>query len=105
MKVFLDDERDAPDGWVKTRWPNEVIALLQAGLVEELSLDHDLGDDERGTGYDGLKKRSCFAVLCHPRSQCTPQTRPRGRECSRVYDPSRCLRPATGRIEELPSRY
>lgn len=33
-------------------WPDEAIALLESGAVEELSLDHDLGDDERGTGYD-----------------------------------------------------
>lgn len=33
-------------------WPCEAIRLLEAGLVEELSLDHDLGDDDRGTGYD-----------------------------------------------------
>lgn len=52
MKVFLDDERETPDGWVRTYWPAEVIALLQTGQVEELSLDHDLGDDARGTGYD-----------------------------------------------------
>ena len=54
MKVFLDDERAAPEGWVRARWPDEVIALLEAGNVEELSLDHDLGDDERGTGYNVL---------------------------------------------------
>lgn len=52
MKVYLDDERQAPDGWVRVFWPDEVIALLQTGAVRELSLDHDLGDDERGTGYD-----------------------------------------------------
>lgn len=52
MRVFLDDERQAPDGWVRVRWPDEAIALLQAGNVVELSLDHDLGDDDRGTGYD-----------------------------------------------------
>lgn len=52
MKVFLDDERETPPGWVRTYWPSEVIALLEAGHVDELSLDHDLGDDERGTGYD-----------------------------------------------------
>jgi hypothetical protein len=28
--------------------------LLDAGGVEELSLDHDLGDDRHGTGYDVL---------------------------------------------------
>ena len=54
MKVFLDDERSAPEGWIQVRWPDEAIALLRAGGVEELSLDHDLGDDEHGTGYDVL---------------------------------------------------
>lgn len=52
MRVFLDDERATPDGWVRVHWPAEAIALLAAGAVTELSLDHDLGDDERGTGYD-----------------------------------------------------
>lgn len=52
MKVFLDDKRPTPDGWIRTYWPDEVIRLLQTGLVEMLSLDHDLGDDSRGTGYD-----------------------------------------------------
>lgn len=54
MKVFLDDERVAPEGWHHVRWPEEAIALLDAGGVDELSLDHDLGDDEHGTGYDVL---------------------------------------------------
>jgi len=52
MKVFLDDERRPPDGWRLVRWPSEVIELLEAGGVEALSLDHDLGDDARGTGHD-----------------------------------------------------
>jgi len=52
MKVFLDDERPTPPGWVRAYWPEEVIDLLKTGLVTDLSLDHDLGDDQRGTGYD-----------------------------------------------------
>src|SRR5678815_7891 len=52
MRIFLDDERPTPQGWVRAFWPQEVIALLEAGGVTEVSLDHDLGDDERGTGYD-----------------------------------------------------
>jgi hypothetical protein len=52
MRVYLDDERQTPEGWVRAYWPSEVIALLETGNVTELSLDHDLGDDERGTGYD-----------------------------------------------------
>lgn len=52
MRIFLDDERPTPEGWVRASWPQEVIALLEAGGVTEVSLDHDLGNDERGTGYD-----------------------------------------------------
>lgn len=52
MKVFLDDERATPEGWVRVYWPDEAIDLLKKGYVEEISLDHDLGDDLRGTGYD-----------------------------------------------------
>jgi hypothetical protein len=52
VKVFLDDERATPDGWVAVRWPEEAIALLQTGEVSAISLDHDLGDDLHGTGYD-----------------------------------------------------
>ena len=52
MRVFLDDERRTPDGWVRVWWPDETIALLEGGEVTEPSLDHDLGDDARGTGYD-----------------------------------------------------
>lgn len=54
MKVFLDDERTTPEGWVRAYWPDEVIALLRSGQVTHLSLDHDLGDDARGTGYTVL---------------------------------------------------
>ncbi|CEO41595.1 hypothetical protein C0Z01_14685 [Photobacterium kishitanii] len=52
MKVFLDDERVTPNNWIRVYWPDEAIKLLKTGHVTEISLDHDLGDDERGTGYD-----------------------------------------------------
>jgi hypothetical protein len=52
MKVYLDDERATPEGWTRVYWPDEAIRLLETAAVEELSLDHDLGNDERGTGYD-----------------------------------------------------
>ena len=54
MKIYLDDERVAPKGWVQARWPEDVITSLKTGEVTHLSLDHDLGDDDRGTGYDVL---------------------------------------------------
>jgi len=53
MKIYLDDERDAPDGWVRLHWPSDVILVIKSGLeVTHISLDHDLGNDDRGTGYD-----------------------------------------------------
>ena len=55
MRVLLDDERSSPDGWVRVNWPEEAIALLKLGIVDEISLDHDLGDESRGTGYDVIR--------------------------------------------------
>ncbi len=52
MRIYLDDERPTPAGWVRVYWPDEAIALLETGKVDEISLDHDLGDDARGTGHD-----------------------------------------------------
>lgn len=59
MKVFLDDIRPEPNGWVRTYTPQQTIDLLKTGKVTDLSLDHDLGidcmSDEDGleqTGYD-----------------------------------------------------
>jgi len=54
MKLYLDDIRDEYPGWVRCYWPDEVIHFLKTQNVEEISLDHDLGDDRRGTGYDVL---------------------------------------------------
>jgi len=53
MKVYLDDERTTPEGWYRVYEPFQAISLLETGMVEEISLDHDLGDDKLiGTGYD-----------------------------------------------------
>lgn len=55
MKIYLDDIRDAPESWVRVFGPEEVIKFLMTNEVEEISLDHDLGDDKHGTGYDVIK--------------------------------------------------
>ena len=57
MRVWLDDLREAPPGWVRVRTPEETIALLETGEVIEMSLDHDLGlveGERERTGYDVL---------------------------------------------------
>ena len=48
--VYLDDERATPSGWHRCHHVWEVVALIKAGEVRRLSLDHDLGDGEK-TGY------------------------------------------------------
>jgi hypothetical protein len=49
MKIFLDSERDAPEGWMAVRWPEEVILLLATGEVTDLSFGHEFGRGLRGT--------------------------------------------------------
>jgi hypothetical protein len=52
MRVWLDDIRPLPrdyDTWIKTA--EEAIRLLETGLVTNISLDHDLGDESVATGY------------------------------------------------------
>ena len=55
MKIYLDDTRDCPysAGWVIARSADECIELLETGFVDELSLDHDLGEGK--SGYDVIK--------------------------------------------------
>lgn len=52
MKLYLDDERPTPQGWHRAYTAPEAIELLKTGQVTHLSLDHDLGPPEAGTGYD-----------------------------------------------------
>ena len=55
VRVFLDDDlidRVAPAGWIHVQTAPQAIELLRSRVVLELSLDHDLGPEEAGTGYD-----------------------------------------------------
>ena len=53
MKLWLDDLRLPPQGWHWVKSAKEAIIILKSGVVKEISLDHDLGDDlAMGTGYD-----------------------------------------------------
>ena len=44
MKIWLDDIREAPKGWCHCHSVNETIRIMQTENIEELDLDHDLGD-------------------------------------------------------------
>lgn len=57
MKIYLDDMRPAPEGWIRVETASEAIGLLNTGKITHISLDHDLGEDPGvGNGYDVI----CF---------------------------------------------
>lgn len=48
IKIWLDDEREAPDGYIRVKSVNEAISMIkyyeeQGDTIELLDLDHDLG--------------------------------------------------------------
>lgn len=42
MKLFVDDVRLCPDGWILARTITQAVRLLASGNVTEVSLDHDI---------------------------------------------------------------
>ncbi len=56
IKLWLDDERAAPEGWLRVTLPSVAIGFLEKEIVSHLSLDHDLGLEDNQmdyrTGYD-----------------------------------------------------
>ena len=59
MKIWIDDIRPVPEGYVGTRSVNETIRLIEVAEskgveIEILDLDHDLGDFA-SDGGDAIK--------------------------------------------------
>lgn len=61
MKLYLDDVRNAPPGWIRCLTASEVIEWLKLSElssndteITHVSLDHDLGMIEE-TGYEVIK--------------------------------------------------
>jgi hypothetical protein len=55
MKIWLDDDRKEPNGWVRAYTVSQAITLLDENKVEEISLDYDLlnevDENERGEAH------------------------------------------------------
>jgi hypothetical protein len=43
MKLWLDDERKAPEGWTRAVSFDEAVYYAERHEIDEMSLDHDLG--------------------------------------------------------------
>jgi hypothetical protein len=68
VKVWLDDVREEPEGWVRTTTVKETIKALELFDVQELSLDHDLGElEEPGIRVlDWLEERLLVQEILPP---------------------------------------
>lgn len=55
LKLYLDDERSTPEGWLRVCTPEGAIDVLTNNVVEWVSLDHDLGLGDDRTGYTVAK--------------------------------------------------
>lgn len=56
LTLWLDDERPMPSGFdVSADTADEAIELIKSGSFSLVSLDHDLGGESSGTGYDVAK--------------------------------------------------
>lgn len=63
MKLFVDDYRATPSGWTRAYTAPQAIAVLESGVVDEISLNYDLGcAPGAGTGIDVLRWISGRAV-------------------------------------------
>lgn len=67
MKLWLDDIREAPEGWIRCYWPDEVLEFLKEGNVTEISLDHDLGD--KSYSYMESERTGMFVLNALERMQ------------------------------------
>ncbi len=65
MKIWLDDIRPAPDGYVHCRSVNEAKKLIveNKDKIELIDCDHDLGD-YACDGGDGIKLLDWLAENC-----------------------------------------
>lgn len=62
MRLFLDDIRKEPKGWILCKTADEAIALIDAfkNNITHISFDHDLG-----IGLDGNDVAMHIETLCH----------------------------------------
>ncbi len=68
MKIYLDDVRDIPEGFVGCRTAEKAIELVKQGSVTFIDFDHDLGTTL--TGYDValyIEKQVHFSNITMPK--------------------------------------
>ena len=59
MKLYVDDERDCPQGWELARSYEQAMQMLSLNEYDEISLDHDIASWEEGNEMTG------YTILCY----------------------------------------
>ena len=52
LKLWVDDVRLPPSGWIWAKDYAEAMLYIRSGTISQISLDHDLGEASKKTGYD-----------------------------------------------------
>lgn len=63
-KLWIDDEKPAPDGWSVAKSYHEAIGMITQYDWDLIAIDHDLGEEGSPTGYD---------ILCHMEAGALPR--------------------------------
>ncbi len=87
MKIYLDDERRAPEGFIHVRNMSELQGLLKRcnDEIEVMSFDHDLGDGEPD-GYAIIKWLFQAHGNRYPKEVIVHSANPSGAANIRAYD-------------------
>jgi hypothetical protein len=64
MKLWLDDMREAPPGWIWAKDVSGAKGHLKSGLVEDFSTDHDLGAPPCNSGCWTDQGLTCVYPTC-----------------------------------------
>ena len=67
MRLFVDDERQAPKGWHRARTVTEAIRILATMSVEEVSLDYDMSCFSMAGGCTHTSEETFMAVVYYLR--------------------------------------
>lgn len=60
MKLWIDDIRPAPDGWVWAKTLDSALRLYLMEAPDVISFDHDLGGDETSMPLAKLIEENAF---------------------------------------------
>ena len=63
LRLWVDDKRPAPEGWLHVKTAADAIAVLSTQEVHELAPDHDLGHCDDCTDCKGYKSKC--GCRCH----------------------------------------